>query len=75
MTSRPLTALRSRGVVTRIEGGVEEFRRLVSLGLAPGREVRVHVNSSVVVVEVDNSVLVLDRQLASKVIVGGQHED
>jgi len=74
MPSRSLAALRGRGVVARIEGGVKEFRRLVSLGLAPGREVRVHVSGSVVVVEVDNSVLVLDRQLASKIMVGDWHE-
>ena len=75
MPGRPLTALRGCGVIAWIEGGVKEFRLLVSLGLAPGREVRVHVNGSVVVVEVDNSVLVLDRQLASKIMVGDRHED
>ena len=74
MTSRPLTVLKGCGVITRIEGEIGEFKRLISLGLVPGREVKVYVNGSVIVVEVDNSVLVLDRQLASKIMVGDWHE-
>jgi len=75
MPSIPLTALRGCGVITRIEVKLKEFKRLASLGLTPGREVRVHVNSNVVVVEIDNSVLVLDRRLASKIMVSDWHED
>jgi len=73
--TRPLATLRGCGIVTRIEGSSEELRRLISLGFAPGRKVRVHINSSVIVVEVDNSILVMDHQLASKIMVGDQYED
>jgi len=59
----------------RIKGSSEELRRLISLGFAPGRKVRVHINGSVIVVEVDNSILVMDHQLASKIMVGDQYED
>ena len=75
MKEKPLATLRGCGTVTRIEGDLEELGRLISLGFAPGREVRVHVNSSVVIVEIDNSMLVMDRRLASKIMVGGQNED
>ncbi|MHA1833193.1 MAG: FeoA family protein [Candidatus Baldrarchaeia archaeon] len=75
MSDQPLHAIKDHGVITRVEGGIKDLRRLASLGLAPGRKVKVHVNSSVMIIEVDNSVLVLDRQLASKIMVGAQHED
>ncbi|HDI32243.1 MAG TPA: ferrous iron transport protein A [Thermofilum sp.] len=75
MRTRPLAILRGCGIVMRIKGSSEELRRLISLGFAPGRKVRVHINGSVIVVEVDNSILVMDHQLASKIMVGDQYED
>jgi len=75
MADRPLVAIKNRGVITQVKGGIEEFSRLVSLGLAPGRKIKVHINDSIIIVEVDNSVLVLDRQLASKIMISDQHED
>ena len=75
MRTRPLVSLRGCGIVTRIDGSSEELGRLISLGFAPGRKVRVHINGSVMVVEVDNSIFVMGRQLASKIRIGDQHED
>lgn len=62
-------------MITQVKGGIEELRRLASLGLAPGRTVKVHVNCSIMVIEVNNSVLVLDRQIASKIMVSDRYED
>jgi|GEM_PF-5007223 len=75
MRTQPLTILRGYGIVARVEGSSEEFRRLLSLGFAPGRKIKSHVNGSVVVVEIDNSILVIDHQLASKIMVGDRYED
>ena len=74
MATKPLTALRGVGVVTRVEGSPEEFKRLFSLGFAPGRKIKTHVNGSVVLVEIDNSLLVVDPRLASKIVVGDRCE-
>ena len=75
MITRSLATLRGCGIVTKIDGSSEELRHLISLGFAPRRKVRVHINDSVIVVEVDNSILVMDHQLASKIIIGDQYED
>ena len=69
VSSRPLATITKDGVITRVEGTLEECRRLFSLGFAPGRRVKVHVYSGILVVEVDNSIIVLDRELASKILV------
>ena len=61
--------------IVRVEATNNEFARFISLGLVPGREVVVHVNGTVVMIEVDNSVLVLDHQSASKIMVGVHHEN
>lgn len=47
------------------------FRSLISIGISPGRKVRILINrKKVVLVTVDNSIIALSRDIASKVIVG-----
>jgi len=47
------------------------FRSLISIGISPGRKVRILINrKKVVLVAVDNSIIALSRDIASKVIVG-----
>jgi len=69
-----LATTKGKKVIISIRDDTENFRRLISLGLAPGREVRILINNGVTVVEFDNSILVLDRELALKVIVGDNYE-
>ncbi|OYT52444.1 MAG: hypothetical protein B6U76_09815 [Desulfurococcales archaeon ex4484_217_2] len=61
--------------IVRVEATNNEFARFSSLGLVPGREVVIHGNGTVVMIEVDNSILVLDHQSASKIIVSDHHEN
>jgi len=47
------------------------FRSLVSIGISPGRKIRILINrKKVVLVVVDNSIIALSEDLASKIIVG-----
>ena len=48
------------------------FRSLISIGISPGRKVRILINrKKVILVVVDNSIIALSRDIASRVIVGG----
>jgi len=47
------------------------FRSLISIGISPGRKMRILINrKKVVLIVVDNSIIALSKDIASKVIVG-----
>ncbi len=47
------------------------FRSLISIGISPGRKIRILINrKKVVLVVVDNSIIALSKDIASGVIVG-----
>jgi len=47
------------------------FRSLVSIGISPGRRIRILINrKKVVLVAVDNSIIALSEDVASRIIVG-----
>ena len=46
------------------------FRSLVSIGISPGRKIRILINrKKVILVVVDNSIVALSKDIASRVIV------
>jgi Fe2+ transport system protein FeoA len=68
--TRPLVACRAgdRVVVGAVQGGPSRVDRLASLGIMPGVELRVQQTRPVVVVESDETVLALDREVAQDVL-------
>jgi Fe2+ transport system protein FeoA len=71
--TRKLVACRAgdRVVVGAVEGSAARVDKLASVGILPGVELRVQQTRPVVVVESDETVLALERELASEVIVIG----
>ena len=69
--SRTLLSCRAgdRVVVGSIEGTAARIDRLASIGILPGVELRVQQTRPVVVVESDETVLALEREIASDVLV------
>jgi Fe2+ transport system protein FeoA len=69
MTKR-LTSCRpgERVVVDSVAGGAGRVDKLASLGILPGVELRVQQTRPVVVVESDETVLALDRDVAGEVL-------
>ena len=67
---RRLVACRpgERIVVGSVEGGAARIDRLAALGILPGVELRVQQTRPVVVVESDETVLALDRDIAGDVV-------
>ncbi len=70
VTNRRLVACRpgERIVVGSVEGGAARIDRLAALGILPGVELRVQQTRPVVVVESDETVLALDRDIAGDVV-------
>ena len=66
MTTKYLVECRARElvVVGGVEGGSGRIDKLASIGILPGVELRVQQTRPVVVVELDGTVLALDRDLA-----------
>ena len=58
-----------RVIVGAVEGGPARIDKLASVGIVPGVELRVQQTRPVVVVESDETVLALERELASEVVV------
>jgi Fe2+ transport system protein FeoA len=58
-----------RVVVGSIEGAPARIDRLASVGIMPGIELRVRQTRPVVVVESDETVLALEREIAAGVLV------
>ena len=58
-----------RVTVGSVEGGAARIDKLASVGIVPGVELRVQQTRPVVVVESDETVLALERELASEVVV------
>jgi Fe2+ transport system protein FeoA len=58
-----------RVVVGAVEGGAARIDKLASVGILPGVELCVQQTRPVVVVECDETVLALERELASEVVV------
>jgi Fe2+ transport system protein FeoA len=71
--TRKLVACRAgeRVVVGAVEGGAARIDKLAAVGILPGVELRVQQTRPVVVVESDETVLALERELASEVVVVG----
>ena len=69
--TRPLATCRAgeRVVVGSVEGTVARVDRLASLGILPGVELLVQQTRPVVLVESDETVLALEREIASDVVV------
>jgi Fe2+ transport system protein FeoA len=69
--TRKLVACRAgeRVVVGAVEGTAARVDKLASVGILPGVELRVQQTRPVVVVESDETVLALERELASDVII------
>jgi Fe2+ transport system protein FeoA len=59
----------ARVVVSGVEGSAARIDRLASVGILPGVELRVQQTRPVVVVESDETVLALERELADDVVV------
>jgi Fe2+ transport system protein FeoA len=60
-----------RVVVGSVEGSAARVDKLASVGILPGVELRVQQTRPVVVVESDETVLALERDLASDIVVVG----
>jgi Fe2+ transport system protein FeoA len=60
-----------RVVVGSIEGSAARVDRLAAVGILPGVELRVQQTRPVVVVESDETVLALEREIANDVVVIG----
>jgi Fe2+ transport system protein FeoA len=58
-----------RVIVGAVEGGAARIDKLASVGIVPGVELHVQQTRPVVVVESDETVLALERELASEVVV------
>jgi Fe2+ transport system protein FeoA len=58
-----------RVVVGSVDGSDARVDRLASVGILPGVELRVQQTRPVVVVESDETVLALERELASNVVI------
>jgi Fe2+ transport system protein FeoA len=69
--TRRLVACRAgdRVVVGVIEASASRVDRLAALGIVPGVELRVQQTRPVVVVECDETVLALEREIAAEVVV------
>jgi Fe2+ transport system protein FeoA len=69
--TRRLVACRAgeRVVVGSVEGAAARIDRLASVGILPGIELVVRQTRPVLVVESDETVLALEREIASDVVV------
>lgn len=69
--TRTLVACRpgERVLVGAVEGSPARVDRLASLGILPGVELRLQQTRPVVVVECDETVLALERDVASDIVV------
>jgi len=57
--------------VLDLECDLNVFRYLISIGISPGRKIRTLINQKkVVLVAVDNSIVALSEDIASRIIVG-----
>ncbi len=61
-----------RVVVGSVEGNAARIDKLASVGILPGVELRVQQTRPVVVVESEETVLALERELASDVLIVGR---
>lgn len=58
-----------RVMVGAVEGGAARMDRLASVGVLPGVELRLQQTRPVVVVECDETVLALEREIAADIVV------
>jgi Fe2+ transport system protein FeoA len=58
-----------RGIVSEIRSTAARIDKLAALGILPGVEVRVQQNKPVVVVELGETVLAIERELAEGIVV------
>lgn len=61
-----------RVVVGAVDGGAARIDKLASVGILPGVELRVRQTRPVVVVESDETVLALEREIASDVLISSE---
>jgi Fe2+ transport system protein FeoA len=74
MTAPPLRTLATcrsgdRVVIGSVEGDPARVNRLAAVGILPGAELRVQQTRPVVIVESDETVLALEREIAAAVVV------
>jgi Fe2+ transport system protein FeoA len=62
-------------VVGSVAGDPSRVNKLASLGILPGVELRVQQTRPVVIVESDETVLALEREIAAEVVVAGVVEE
>lgn len=58
-----------RGIVNEVRSSASRVDKLAALGILPGVEVHVQQNRPVVVVELGETVLAIERELAEGIIV------
>jgi Fe2+ transport system protein FeoA len=58
-----------RVVVGVVEGSAQRVNKLASIGILPGVELRIQQTRPVVIVESDETVLALEREIAAGVVV------
>jgi Fe2+ transport system protein FeoA len=75
--TRRLIACRAgeRVIVGSVEGASARIDRLASVGILPGIELLVRQTRPVLVVESDETVLALEREIASDVVVIAQSDE
>ncbi len=59
----------ARGIVSEIRSSAARIDKLAALGVLPGVEVRVQQSQPVVVVELGETVLAIERELAAGILV------
>jgi Fe2+ transport system protein FeoA len=71
MTKKRLVACRAgeRVVIASVDSGAARIDRLAAMGVLPGVELRIQQMRPVVIVECDETVLALEREIASGVLV------
>jgi Fe2+ transport system protein FeoA len=75
MTRRLLTCIAGDCVVVgEVQASAARVDRLAAMGIMPGVELRVQQTRPAVIVEFDETVLALEREMASNIIVVGTNE-
>ena len=69
MTSLAKMTSGERGIVSEIRATAARVDKLAALGILPGVEVRVQQNRPVVVVELGETVLAIEREMAEGIVV------
>ena len=67
-----LSGLSSRGVIAEIRCRFDLVKRLASIGIISGREVKViGKGKDIILIEIENTMIVLERKTASSILCKG----